>query len=456
MSRELKAALAEQLYTAAEGVLGSMLIDERAVGPMLLAVEEDDFQLPEHRNLFRAMKALYGQGKPHDVILINEFLGGDYGKVIAELAERTPTAANADAYAQALKKSSRLWQLRELGEGLNQAEDEDACRMLIDKANLLLCERTGVRRVTMERAFREFFKRRDGRKPDYLRWGFTDLDNWLHVGAGDMVVVGGQASAGKTAFALQTAFRIAREKRVGFFSYETDADKLADRNIACQTQTSFSRIMEGCLEREDYSRIRDMRTHLTGPGLELLETPGMTVSDMGSYAMAHHYGVIVVDYLQKIPAVKGGRPLSEFERVSQVSSDLQQLGRRTGMTVIALSQLSRAEKRKDGKIPAPTLASLRQSGQIEQDADVVLLLYREFQEYGRTRRCLDVAKNKDGVAGVGLLLDFDGDKQCFRKSNAQPLPKDEPEPPVQQTMFRPIRTGGPTPFDGQPGKEERQ
>lgn len=456
MSRELKAALAEQLYTAAEGVLGSMLIDERAVGPMLLAVEEDDFQLPEHRNLFRAMKALYGQGKPHDVILINEFLGGDYGKVIAELAERTPTAANADAYAQALKNSSRLWQLRELGEGLNQAVDEDACRMLIDKANLLLCERTGVRRVTMERAFREFFKRRDGKKPDYLRWGFPDLDNWLHVGAGDMVVVGGHASAGKTAFALQTAFRIAHEKRVGFFSYETDADKLADRNIACQTQTSFSRIMEGRLEREDYSRIRDMRPHLTGPGLELLETPGMTVSDMGSYAMAHHYGVIVVDYLQKIPATKGGRPLSEFERVSQVSSDLQQMGRRTGMTVIALSQLSRAEKRKDGKIPAPTLASLRQSGQIEQDADVVLLLYKEFQEYGRTRRCLDVAKNKDGVAGVGLLLDFDGDKQCFRKSNAQPPPKDGPEPPVQQTMFRPIHSGGPTPFDSQPGKEERQ
>jgi replicative DNA helicase len=452
VSKELKALLDEQLFTAAEGVLGSMLIDEEAVGPMLLAVEEEDFQVPEHRNLFRAMKALYSQGKPHDVILINEFLGGDYGKVIEQLVERTPTAANADAYAQALKKSSRLWQLRQLGDGLNQAVDEEVCRRLIDKANLLLCERSGVRRVTMEQAFRGFFKRRDGRKPDYLSWGFSELDGWLHVGAGDMVVIGGQASAGKTALSLQMAFRIARDRRVGFFSYETDADKLADRNIACQTQTSFSRIMEGRLEREDYSRIRDMRPHLTSPVLELLETPGMTVSDMGSYAMAHHYSVIVVDYLQKIPAVRGGRPLSEFERVSQVSSDLQQLGRRTGMTVIALSQLSRAEKRRDGKIPAPTLASLRQSGQIEQDADVVMLLYKEFQEYGRTRRCLDVAKNKDGMAGVGLLLDFDGDKQCFRKSNAQPKPETAPEQPVQQSMFRPIHAGGPTPFD----KEERK
>ena len=446
--------LDEQLLTAAAGVLGSMLIDEEAVGPMLLAVEEEDFQVPEHRNLFRAMKALYGQGRPHDVILINEFLGGDYGNAIAELVEHTPTAANADAYAAALKKSSRLWHLRQLGAALNQAEDEDACRALVDKANLLLCERTGVRRVTMAQAFREFFRRRDGRKPDYLHWPFPDLDDQIHVGAGDMVVIGGSSSSGKTALSLQMAFRIAKEKRVGFFSYETDADKLSDRNIACQTQTSFRKIMTNTLEVEDYGRIKDMREYLTSPAMDLLEANSMTVSDISSYAMSHHYGVIVVDYLQKIPAAKGGRPLSEFERVSQVSSDLQQLGRRTGMTVIALSQLSRAEKRKDGSILPPTMSSLRQSGQIEQDADVVLLLWKEHPDAAQSRRYLQVAKNKDGESNLNLLLDFDGDKQCFRKSNAQPLPKTAPEPPTQQSMFRPIHSGGATPFDAQAGEED--
>lgn len=444
--------LSEQLLTAAVGVLGSMLIDEKTVGPMLLAVEEEDFQVPEHRNLFRAMKALYGQGKPHDVILINEFLGGDYSKLILDLMEFTPTSANAEAYAAELKKASRLWQLHQLGAQLNQASDEDACRALVDKANLLLCERTGVRRVTMERAFREFFKRRDGRKPDYLRWALPDLDSQIHVGAGDMVVIGGSSSSGKTALSLQMAFRIARDKRVGFFSYETDADKLADRNIACQTQTSFRKIMTNTLEREDYIRIKDMREYLTSPAMELLEANNMTVSDISSYAMSHHYGVIVVDYLQKIPAVRGGRPLSEFERVSQVSSDLQQLGRRTGMTVIALSQLSRAEKRRDGSILPPTMSSLRQSGQIEQDADVILLLWKEHPDAAQTRRYLQVAKNKDGESNLNMLLDFDGDKQCFRKSNAQPKPETAPEQPVQQSMFRPIHTGGPTPFD----KEERK
>ena len=122
------------------------------------------------------------------------------------------------------------------------------------------------------------------------------------------------------------------------------------------------------------------------------------------------------------------------------------------MTVIALSQLSRAEKRRDGSILPPTMSSLRQSGQIEQDADVILLLWKEHPDAAQTRRYLQVAKNKDGESNLNMLLDFDGDKQCFRKSNAQPKPETAPEQPVQQSMFRPIHAGGPTPFD----KEERK
>ena len=156
----------------------------------------------------------------------------------------------------------------------------------------------------------------------------------------------------------------------------------------------------------------------------------------------------MIDYLQKIPAVRAGRYMSDFEKVSQVSNDLQQLGRTTKKTVVALSQLSRPDKKKDGSTPPPTLSSLRQSGQIEQDADVVLLLYKEYQDFAYSRRLLDLAKNKDGEAGLGLLLNFDGDKQCFSKSVSQPLPtthKKEPDP--QQNLFRPVRSYEPSPFD---------
>ena len=293
----------------------------------------------------------------------------------------------------------------------------------------------------MKQGLKEFFVRHDPQRVrDTLKWGLSQLDDNLHVGAGDMVVIGGYASAGKTALALQLAFHIAQSRRVGFYSYETSADKLHDRTVACQAQTSYKKIMSDQLEERDFAQVYDMSGHLTSPALELLETGGMTVSAIGSYAMARHYDVIVVDYLQKIPAA--GRTANDFERVSQVSSDLQQLGRRTGKVIIALSQLSRPEG--DGK--APTMSSLRQSGQIEQDADVVLLLYKEYPKETFSRRCLDIAKNKDGLSGLGILLNFNGDNQCFRQSGAQTPPKEPPAEPVQQSIFKPL-PDGPTPFD---------
>ena len=441
--------LSQRLMTAAVGVLGSMLIDEAAVGPMLMALEDSDFLDGAQRNVFRAFRELYGAGRAADPILINERLGGGYDKLLTAWMEATPTAANADAYAAALKRSSRLWRLRQIGDELGQAEDEDACRALMDRANLLLCDRAGVRRVTMAQALKDWFRRHSGERPrEFLRWGFSDLDELIHAGAGDMVVVGGYPSAGKTAFALQAAFSVAKKRRVGFFSYETDADKLHDRTVACQTHVSFGRIMTDKLTEEDFSRVKDCAKVLTTPQLELLEASGMTVSAIGSYAMAHHYDVIVVDYLQKIPAARVGRYLSDYERVSQVSSDLQQLGRTTGKTIVALSQLSRPDKRKDGTTPPPSLSSLRQSGQIEQDADIVLLLYKEYQDHASSRRCLDVAKNKDGAAGVGLLLNFDGDKQYFYRSAGQRTEaRPREEAPRQTSLFRPVAADGPTPFD---------
>lgn len=441
--------LAEQLLDAETGVLGSMLLDEAAVGPMLLAVEEEDFHTPERRAIFQAIRRRYGAGEPVDPVLVNEDLGGKFGELIFQLMQLTPTAINADAYAAALKTSSRLWRLRELGQALAEAQNPEDCRTLVDQANLLFAERAGIRRVTMELAYEGFFERRDSETPtDYLHWGFTDLDEQFHVGPGDMVVIGGHASAGKTAFALQLAFRFARDKRVGFFSYETSADKLADRIIACQTQTNFSRIMTNRLETEDYTRIIEHRDHLTAPSLDLLEASNMAVSSISAYAMAHHYDVVIVDYLQKIPAARGARQLSEFERVSQVSSDLQQMGRRTGMVVVALSQLSRPERTKGGKSVAPTLSSLRQSGQIEQDADVVMLLYKEEPEnFQNQRRKLDFAKNKDGVAGNGIVLELDGATQHFTKvASSPPLPPKPKKEEPKQLTFRDLPEDFECPF----------
>ena len=446
MNQEQQKILSERLLTAEQGVLGSMLIDGEAIGPMLAAVRPEDFQRPENRNIFQAFRELYGQGKACDPILVNEYMGGSYRQYLADLMELTPTAANAEEYARVLRESSRLWRLRTIGDKLAQAEDLEACRKLADQAGLLLCDRSEVRKTDMKQGLKEFFLRHGGgQQKEFIRWGISWLDERLHIGGGDMVVIGGQASSGKTAFALQLAFHIARQKRVGFFSYETGNEKLIDRTVACQTLVSYEKVMTDKLEREDMQQIFEMRRELEEPDMEYLETNGWTVSDIGAYAMARRYDVIVVDYLQKIAVTSQGRYLGDYERVSRVSSDLQQLGRQTGRIIIALSQLSRPGK--DGL--GPTMSSLRSSGQIEQDADVVLLLYRENEQDTESRRKLVIAKNKDGRANEGTLLEFDGDNQRFRRSVSWTPPERmrKKKEPAQTSVFRPVAGDGPTPFD---------
>ena len=446
MNQEQQKILSERLLTAEQGVLGSMLIDGEAIGPMLAAVRPEDFQRPENRNIFQAFRELYGQGKACDPILVNEYMGGSYRQYLADLMELTPTAANAEEYARVLRESSRLWRLRTIGDKLAQAEDLESCRKLADQAGLLLCDRSEVRKTDMKQGLKEFFLRHGGgQQKEFIRWGISWLDERLHIGGGDMVVIGGQASSGKTAFALQLAFHIARQKRVGFFSYETGNEKLIDRTVACQTLVSYEKVMTDKLEREDMQQIYEMRRELEEPDMEYLETNGWTVSDIGAYAMARRYDVIVVDYLQKIAVTSQGRYLGDYERVSRVSSDLQQLGRQTGRIIIALSQLSRPGK--DGL--GPTMASLRSSGQIEQDADVVLLLYRENEQDTESRRKLVIAKNKDGRANEGTLLEFDGDNQRFRRSVSWTPPERmrKKKEPAQTSVFRPVAGDVPTPFD---------
>ncbi len=444
MSQEQKEILSQRLLTAEQGVLGSMLIDGDMVGRVLMAVEEDDFRVPEHRSVFRAFRELYGQGRAPDPILVNERLGGAYGQIMADLMEITPTAANAEEYARMLRESSRLWRLREVGDRLAQAADLEDCRELADQANMLLCAQSGVRRLDMGQGWKDFFIRHDPKnRRDCIRWGLADLDQHLHVAGGDMVVIGGYASAGKTAFALQLAFHMAKERRVGFFSYETSVDKLHDRVVACQALASYRKIASDTLEKADFEQVYGMREQLSAPALEFLEASGMGVSSVGAYAMARHYDVIVVDYLQKLPAAGRDRRLSDFERVSQVSDGLQQLARRTGKVVVALSQLSRPDR--EGQ--PPTLSSLRQSGQIEQDADVVLLLYKEDPTAPDSRRNLDFAKNKDGRAGIGISLVFDGDNQRFMRPSGRMMAEKKREAPAQTSIFRPVAERGPTPFD---------
>lgn len=432
----------KKLLEAQQAVLGSMLIDEKTVGLVLQEVAPDDFTTGAYRQVFLAFRAQFASGAACDAVTVNARLGGKYDKLLMELMEITPSSANVKSYIALLKQEARIYRLQDVAQRMLKTEDEEALRDLMSEANALSVERPGLRVVGMEDAISKFYIRHDpDAKPVYLDFGMDDINDNVYAGRGDMIVIGGYPSDGKTSLALTLAVRMAKTQRVGFYSYETDADKLFDRIVAMTAQVGLPKLKLNAMNENDWDAVAAVSTRLGAVKLELVEASGMTVQDIRAHSLSKRYDVVFIDYLQKIRSdITGRGAADQFQVVSKISSDLQQFGRQTGTPVIALSQLSRPEKTKAGKIPPPTLSALRSSGQIEQDADVVMLLYREEPDNSRSRRILNIAKNKEGEANIALMLTFDGQTQTFRKSAAQvPLP-------VQDKRWQPCNDDIPEQF----------
>lgn len=428
------AMVAQVAVEAQYSVIGAMLVDPDCVGEVLLRLRDQDFLNPGYRLVYQTIRRLYNEGRPTDALSVNDALGGESRQLLADCINLTPTAANVLEWVDILRKRALQYRLAELGEKLAEASDLDEALATVDAINAANCQREGVKITTMAQAYEAFCDRQGEEKaPPYLTWGMEFLDERIHIEAGDMVVLGGYPSAGKTALALQLCRSIARERRVGYFYLENNDRKLFDRLVSATALVSFGRIKKHELDEDDFHAIVTTRERLIAPKLELVGASGMTVADVRSVALSRHYDVVVVDYLQKL---QGDRGASDFERVSRVSSALQDLGQQTGITVLALSQLSRPEKQ-GGEVLAPTMASLRQSGQIEQDADVVLLVYRSDTK-DPVPRTLKIAKNKEGEVGLTAALVFDGDTQTFRRSAGHIPEPQGPRPrqkPRQQSFW---------------------
>lgn len=416
------ALLVESAIEAQKSIIGSMLIDPELVGSILSRLTDKDFIDPTYRAAFLAFKRLYAQGRPIEPLTVNDTLGGNWNKILADCMEWVVTTANIDEYVEILRNRALQYRLAEYGKDLTDAEELETQFAVVDKIEAERCGKPGVRITTMEQAYGEFLDRHaEGVKPDYLTWGIPALDEKVHVEPGDFMVLGGYPSAGKTALALQFTRHIALGKRVGYFYLENNDRKLFDRVVSSVSMVPFQKIKTHDLGEDDFHAIVSMQEQLTSPKLEFVGASGMTVSDIRAVALSRHYDLVVVDYLQKIRGERGR--MTDFERVSQISSDLQELGQQTGIYILALSQLSRPEK-KNGKTPAPTMASLRQSGQIEQDADVVMLVYCEDESQPKLRT-LKLAKNKEGIANIAMRMVFDGDTQTFSRVAPQAEPKRE-------------------------------
>lgn len=207
---------------------------------------------------------------------------------------------------------------------------------------------------------------------------------------------------------------------------------------------NLAKIKRSELDESDYQALSIASKRLIKPELELIEAAGMTVADIQAFSLSRRYDAIFIDYLQLIPSPQGR---SRYDAVTDVSIRLHQMSQTTGIAVFPLSQLSRPDKDRDGR-KAPNMASLRESGQIEQDADVIMLLYKEDPDRPDSRRVLKIAKNKEGEVGQ-IYLTFDGNTQTFRESVYDaPAPKPRSEPEYMQ-----VKLGDPPP-EGDPWPQQ--
>lgn len=423
-------ALSSQYLDAQRGAIGSLLIDAPAVAGIIFHKTREEDYTGVWRNVYQVCRKLYLEGKPIDAMTVRHQMGQEYAQFLFELTQVTPTAANAEVYAELTVERAKIAKLNALG---LWCVNFDEARELQNKINRIMGDRPSVRVVTAEEGLKDFYDRQS--KPAKLiPWGLPKLDNAFRTELGDFIVLGGYPSAGKTAFSLQLAWEQAKDHRVGYFSLETKPEKIIDRTVAAVCGVDFGRIKGHSMTEEDWNDCALKSTAFVNRKLEIIQAGGLSVVDIQSLALSGRYEIIYIDYLQLI--APEDRRRSDVEQVTQISKDLHTMAQTTGITVCALSQLSRPQKSGEQE-KSPGLHSLRQSGQIEQDADGVILLYKDEPKNPKSLRVLKIAKNKEGEAGGISYLVFDGAHQRFKESLTQiskpPKPKTEPE--YKQTSF---------------------
>lgn len=428
-------------YESQVGVLGSMLIDgAHTAGLVMQSLQPEDFTGP-NRTIFEVCRELFRAGRPVDPVPVSQKLGPEYKQMLLDIMELTPTAANVREYITLTAEQSRLDKLKSLGASMAGCVDAGEAQSLLAQANRVAGGRPSVRVVSMEQGLLDFYERQRT-EAVHIPWGLPKVDGAMMSEFGDFIILGGEPSTGKTALSLQMAWTQAQTHRVGYFSLETKPEKIVDRAVSAAAGVDFGRIKRHKMDPEDWDACEARSSSMVGRKLDIIQAGGLSVLDIQAMTAAGRYEIIYIDYIQLV--APEDRRRSDFEQVTQISKDLHTLAQTTGVTVIALSQLTRP-KVTGNKVAAPGMHSLRQSGQLEQDADGVLLMYLENPNDTSSRRRLQIAKNKEGEAGGGVWLVFDGAHQRFRESLVQAA-KPIPDKPVQ-TAFYDIPGSVPLPFD---------
>lgn len=407
-------------------IVSTMLQKPDRAGEAFARLTAADFSVEAYGQIFATIERLRLAGAPVDPVTVQHELGDDYGIILKQTAVFEPV--DLAYYAEMLKEQGKLEEVKAAALTVAYAESYSAAAANMDALNGLFVSKQNTRVVSASAAAQDFCDRANAARPEYLRFGMRRLDSLLYTELGDMMIIGGYPSSGKTLLSLQMAATLAEKYRVGFFSLETNPEKLVDRLLSHLSHVPLKKIKDRDLGDADWLALTRSAEKLSTLRLDFVDAGGMSTRDIQSLSLSRKYQAIFIDYLQLI---SGNGRLTRYEQVTQISQNLHTLGRAHGIAVIALAQLKRPEKEKGKPVP-PSMADFRESGQIEQDADSALLLYPVDPNDYRSDRVLYIAKNKEGQR-ARYELDFDGATQTLRE-------KPKPYSETQSEIRRAART----------------
>lgn len=419
---------------AEQSVLGALLLDKDAIALVASFLKPMHFYNNSHEKIFEVMLSLYEEGKPIDLVTVTSKLKKKrmYEKVggasyLSELANLVPTAAHIEHYGLLVKESFLKRSLIQTAATVSEMAfmPDGEIKEILDKTESFVfsISQDQLTRgfIPVKDALAESFDRLDelhkrGAGLRGVTTGFFDLDAKLSgMQDSNLLILAARPGQGKTAFVLNVAQYVATHEGqpVGFFSLEMSKEELVDRLLVAQADVDAWRLKTGRLSEDDFSRLSEAMGELAEAPLFIDDTPGISIMEMRTKArrLQHEKGLklLVADYLQLVDP--GRRFDNRVQEVSMVSQSLKNLARELRIPVLAVSQLSRAVEARGSKVPQ--LADLRESGAIEQDADVVMFLYRTDDEVSEEMLTkLLIAKHRNGPLGEIDVL-FRGDRIRF-------------------------------------------
>jgi replicative DNA helicase len=436
-----RATIPPQNTDAEASLLGAILIDSDAIVKIADSVHVEDFYDPKHQRIYEAIVQLYDKHSPIDVLTLADQLKGtgflDFAggpAYLTELTNYVPTAAHAEQYADIVAQKALRRRLIKASQQITDLgyDEGRTLQELIEQAESQLFEVSQQHIAhditSLETILGESFERldelhRDKGKIRGVATGYKDLDNILAgLQRSDLIIIAARPSMGKTALALNIAHNVAisSQEPVLLFSLEMSKEQLVDRMLAMQSGVDAWSLRTGNLSDSDFEKIGEAMGALSEAPIYIDDTPGITVSDLRTKARRESHqrklGLIIVDYLQ---LMSGGTRFSgdgnRVQEISEISRGLKGIARELNVPLIALSQLSRSVESRSPQIPQ--LADLRESGSIEQDADVVAFIYREdyYNPQSERKNVADIfiKKHRNGPID-NVELYFDKEKQRFR------------------------------------------